>query len=123
MIARIYTLNEYYKIFEDIFNNTNNYKNNEFRKLIIRMFEIFRTYTYLDNELIIIINSEKEKIKISKNLFESFKFIREFLIAKEIVDSEFNNLKYFTKKYQNNFYNYYDLYVVNNILNEKIESE
>ncbi len=124
MIARIYTLNEYYEIFEDIFNRTYYYKDNEFRKLIVKMFEIFRTYTYLENEIKIILNSENEKVEISKNLFESFKFIREFLIAKEIVDSEFNSLKYFTKKYQNNFYNYYDLYVVNyNTLNEKIESE
>ena len=103
MIARIYTLNEYYEIFEDIFNRTYYYKDNEFRKLIVKMFEIFRTYTYLENEIKIILNSENEKVEISKNLFESFKFIREFLIAKEIVDSEFNSLKYFTKKYQNNF--------------------
>lgn len=50
MIARIYTLNEYYEIFEDIFNRTYYYKDNEFRKLIVKMFEIFRTYTYLEND-------------------------------------------------------------------------
>lgn len=118
----IYTVKDFNKVFDDILNGTNNYENNEFKKLVVSMFSKFKIDEF--DDVVIVNTPENVDIKMERNLYATYKIIRDILIDKKIIKSEFNSIKNI-HKYEKNFYKSFDIYVnqSKNSINSKLEEE
>lgn len=82
-----HTLKDFNEIFTDIINDTDDYKNSDFKVLVNSMFKDFKVDDYEEHIYKFVTTPENKNIKVSKNLLETYKVVKEELINKGLVSS------------------------------------